>query len=907
MPVINTANSKAKIKQLTGADMPITSSQPVMAKYGPVDSTAGQTVINLTFSVDTTASSIFFLAINGQIMAEGKDFNFTSIATDRTSSQVTLTFPLAAQQTIQAWKLGLKKESEFQTDNRFVASYDYLNQGFQPFVTQNNYLSATTTTGTPAIGRFHSTVINRAPINDFTQDMKVMLGIERFIAQNLSVIQGEMGPNGEPVYGVVGDTANAVRLVGNWGSWNYADGQGVSSNQNGANTTDYVEITFYGTGLNILVSPGFYSARDYRYSVNGGAEVGTSLVPSLPTPILSQRNYSANVLVPVVSGLALGTYTVKIRNNNSTNGIYLQGWEIVREASSLNVNPGTVYSAGQKIALSALTSSAYSSGFESGTLGTRGGHVVVYQKSDGSIAKAVTPTNAAALYLSNADHANEEVQRTHHWREFGAGRADDFSYMLNTGTTSRAFTLDDGTTTLVGYQVNAGVANNIEGLVFTASSPSFYTFTFVGTGLDIVRYEDITGTAAALAISIDGVSVGNMDTATVAGRHKVNKIASGLPYGTHVVRIAYPGSGASGVITKFVVYQPKKPAVPSGATELADYNIMATYSANATQGIDNISTGVLRKVCSREFLYFDNNNTSAFVINSSTLDIAGQAVVVGSGTPTANSYVQYTFFGTGFEFRGYGATGWSNSIQVLLNGNLLTSTYYSTLTGGGSLASNYSAYGFYSFNPATGIFSQAGGTGGGNGFRVTGLPLGLYTIRFNTTTAAQIGINTLDVITPIHSAKQVSYGIQNVNAVGSWGISDNRKTTPVKDVLPVTKNAASCQGVVSAPSTTSTSMVPMTDMNVNLKVNSNMIRISYCAQVGVNAATYVNLVLYVDGQPVETLKSVFIASAGSSTVAVNTILVPVSPGYHSVQLYWSTNTGTATAFGTQRNMIVEEK
>ena len=122
--------------------------------------------------------------------------------------------------------------------------FEMIKNGFQNFVDQSVLMTATTATGTPAAGTFHSTVVGRASISDLSQNLKVQMGPERNVIPNLYQLQNEFGPNGEPVFGVVNDTLGQVRFVGNWSMIFGSAGQYT---YNGNLSGFYVEITLYGT------------------------------------------------------------------------------------------------------------------------------------------------------------------------------------------------------------------------------------------------------------------------------------------------------------------------------------------------------------------------------------------------------------------------------------------------------------------------------------------------------------------------------------------------------------------------------------------------------------------------------------------------------------------------------------
>jgi hypothetical protein len=89
-------STRAIAKQRTGADFPVNPARPVTYKYTGV-STAGQTVINLGFSVDQANKDNFLLIVDGRTLTEGasNDFVFSAVQSNNTSSQVTLNFAIS--------------------------------------------------------------------------------------------------------------------------------------------------------------------------------------------------------------------------------------------------------------------------------------------------------------------------------------------------------------------------------------------------------------------------------------------------------------------------------------------------------------------------------------------------------------------------------------------------------------------------------------------------------------------------------------------------------------------------------------------------------------------------------------------------------------------------------------------
>jgi hypothetical protein len=892
MSITKALNSKSNIKQFSNADLPVIPRQPVIARYA-VDSTASQTVINLPWPVDTVnAQDSFFLYIDGKCLTSGaaNDYTMTAIDSLGYSSQVTLTSSVIAGLNIQAMKLGLKKESEFIQDQRFTQLYAAQSSGFQGFVSQTDALmTATTTTGTPVAGTFYSSITGRASMSDLSQNLKTQMGVERIMVLNIQQLQTEFGPNGEAIYSTPNDQFGQIRYAGTWN----VNGPNNTGQYIGTGTVnDFLEITFYGTGLNVLSYYDVAAAIDFRASIDGATEIATNLYGTVKSNVLISRNYSANGVFPVSSGLSLGVHTIKIRNNNAA-GMYFFGFEILNESSTIKTNPGILYNQGKKISTSSQSSLSYNAP----VTGTRGGRVVVYQNSDGTIGQAFQAVNAAQANYTSADHTNEEILRSYFPREFGAGRADDFSTLAGTGA-NRAFTLDDDTTTLIvqNYVLNTPGSQG-EGLGLATGAGDYISLNFIGTGLDITNVRGTSG-STTYTVSIDGTNT--ITTTAIGGSGLTNtiKIVSGLPYGTHTCKIVCAAvSGAGLYVGRFIVYQPKKPSLPSGAIELADYNIMATYVANATSTSENIATGVLRKIAAREMVFTDGTGGTTSWTYTQNVTLIGGAQAFSD---RLNASMAYTFFGTGCELRFDPASNRSANISVTLNGSAATTGNFATLVS--------SVYGTgVTFSAGTLDMQDASSTTGA-GLSISGLPLALYTVKFNNNTASSfLVLDAIDVITPIHSVKSNIYSdIQNVLPVGSCGISDNRRLTPIKDALPATKAWAQAIGVTSNPTTTSTTYVPVPDMSLTIKTGGGPLDISYgITQYNASSAVQNFFQVYVDGIAIGIPQDQNLVSNQASYVGDRMIL-QVSAGVHKVDLYWKVGGSTATAYLNQRDLVVRE-
>lgn len=750
----------------------------------------------------------------------------------------------------------------------------------------------------PKIVAPNNTVTNRSLMPDLSQDLGVRWGKRRIQTQQVFQLFEESGPSGQPVWGTTNDKFNQIRFVG--GGWtNITSGYGNYPSTGAVG--DYIEITFYGTSLNAL---SFYEnvSKDWRVSVDGGAE-GSNVYSTVSSAILSGRNYANNQIIPIVSNLTLGIHTVKIRINATTGGSGFYGFEILNETATIRVNPGSQYVKGKKRTLANQDLETYNSGFESGTLGTRGGRVAVYQKADGTIAKAVTPTDASSQQFSSASHANEEVARVYHWREFGAGRSDDFS--LLTGTASnRVFTLDDGSTSLSGRNVQS---SNNERIGYNTVG-DFMTLTFIGTGLDVIAMHDNTGN---MTINIDGGASQNYPVVSSGGNSVISKIVSGLPYGTHNIRFTRQGS-ANLLISQFIVYQPKTPTVPTGSKLIGTYNIPANFVANTTQGVDLISTGVIRKASIRESVYVNGTGgTSDWAIS---LDPDIHPTGTNLFSDRQNAFFRKNFFGIGFDyrFRVTSASTTSATVSLFVNGTerILNTTNFringvGTPTYGDVTVTTYGTG--VVFTAASGSLDMADAATQNAGMTLTGLSLGTYDLKVLNNNAGQfLQYHAVDEITPIHShAFNGPFVLQNTLALGDNGIIDAREFNK-NDVQP--ENTIShAIGVTGDPTTSSSTPVPMPDMSVTHYSKTGKIKISYSTNMsGISAEMQTRI--YVDGNVRSQLRQQRVTTG--SPIFVNSDVLPlkVGKGAHKIDVYWSSGGGTPglTANSQYRILLVED-
>ena len=734
----------------------------------------------------------------------------------------------------------------------------------------------------PSIAAPFTSITNRAQMLDLSKDLGVRAGNNRIILQQCYQIQNEFGPNGEPVYGAVNDPYNQVRFVGTgWLNSVNASGQNIGT----SNVNDYVEVSYYGTGLVML---NYYDSNnsDWRASLDNAAE-GSQLLPSGKPSSTANRNYSFLGQTIVATGQTLGFHTARIRLNSIN--LTISGFEVLNHNSgNILVNVGTMWKNGQKIYNSSQSSTAYNSVFESGTLAARGGRSAVYIKQNGSIGKSLTVTNSSAQYLTAADHTNEEIARIYHFREFGAGRSDDFSlFTSGTGASQRTFTIDDCNTTLVGNGQVVTSVNYGDTLGFGVDG-TFFTLTFTGCGLDIIRETASAGTDVGSVVIDGGSSVGNLASSFSYTGLVCEKIVSGLPYGTHTVKLTRVSGGSAHIkLKQFVVYQPKTPSIPSGAVQIGAYNILADFAANTTAGRETIATGVLRKSPSREMLYVGSWGFG--------FDFTNSIQTTYTTAPNNGDYFQYMFYGTGFEYR-FASNAAALSFQISVDG-------VTNLSGAGYSTSSYGS-GIASFTASTGTASVTS-SAVGNGIRVSNIPLGYHTLKITKTSAGgNLFLDALDIVTPIHAYKDNGpMVLQNTLSCGNQGIEDLRKLPTTVN----TKRSYVAQGVTANP-TGGTNGVnrPLEDMSLTAKITTNMVRV-YITNTYQSGATNAQAEhrIFVNGNYI-TPSSYPQNQSGSGATATMSFDIFVGPGTHKFDVAVLGNGNTLNYNNASRVLSVKE-
>lgn len=577
---------------------------------------------------------------------------------------------------------------------------------------------------------------NRALVSDTSNMFQALGPVERVPFKSLNLLPKEFGPAFEQVWELENKDSR-IRFVGQWADLSNGSGNRPNAGVSG----DFMEVTFYGTGINFI----WYASGNTTtntLAVDGGSSVSMAL-PSATN--FGARSYAIQQVYPAVSNLTLGWHTIKYAN---TGGAELQGIEILNQASVVTVTPGSAFVGPRKESLATASSSAFNAGF----VGTLGGRVAKHSLG-GVISQVVRECAVSPSYLTSADHTNEEqVRRIPFW-EFGFNRADDFSTTAGT-VTSRTGTLDDGTTTLSALNATLQFTNQ---LTVQAATTNSYSLTFVGTGLDVVSTCD-TGITRTINFTVDGVSAGSIVT-TTAQVNVVRKIVSGLPYGTHVVK--FQNGSASDVtwgVSEFIIYQPKAPTIPVGAILVADYNLPANYVASTSGAVGFVPQGTIRKMLStREALYTGTWGSPSVSPTSFNSGITLNSLTNGDT-------VSYTFYGTGFEWRAIGTSGGVNAGTLSVDGSTNLSGFTTSLVQTSS---------GMTFTAATGVL--AGTNAADNNFRVqvSNLSLGLHTVKWTHNSTVAFWTDVIDIIVPAH--------INNPTfKVGSMSLFDNAKVEAIK-------------------------------------------------------------------------------------------------------------------------------
>ena len=584
------------------------------------------------------------------------------------------------------------------------------------------------------------------------------------------------------IIGNNGLTDSRIRLVGDWTFQNHTTFDTSAGARNRAanvftdNVGDFIEITFTGTGINLL-SETSIDGHTWNASVDGGAATNIHPFPAINTgnseQLFGERGFSRpNNIIDVVNGLASGTHTVRITNatNASSTVMALYGIEILNEKASsstnMDITAGDIYRDGYRYTSDAAETPTV---IPAGT-SARGARVITYiNPLTQAVEQVFQDVDTASANFASANHANEEVIARKNFFDFG--NHSFFQTATSTGNTT-GFTLNDGTTALIVRGADVNAANSITtgglfeppSLVISGTVGDYISINFVGTGLDIFGVRGGGGSNFDFQVFVDGVSIGNLPDPgdSFVG---ILPIVSGLPYGSHSVRInSLTGTDINFGASEFLIYGPRRPAaLPSKAVVIADYHRVANRVRTTSGVFDATSTGLIGKSPTKEMFYAP----AGVGLATGGLDtsIYGAEAAIAS-----NEYVEYTFFGTGIEVHGTTAdAGDAPQIAITLDGTALGTT--GTVTGVNG-----------TYNSGTSRFTRTASTAviTKSILQITGLDLGTHTIRVTTNAAGTGEWEHLGfyVESPVHWQNEE---LSNAN----FGIGDGRDVFTEEGEQPI--------------------------------------------------------------------------------------------------------------------------
>lgn len=591
--------------------------------------------------------------------------------------------------------------------------------------------------------------------------------------------------SGETTSGTVyktNDSKDRVRCVGSGVELgNNSNSLGGNSFIRLTDTTSYCEITFLGTGLNLLASLFTQANTTYNFVIDGitSGSIGNTVYSDM----LDNKYMRPKQILNITKGLSFGYHTIKISNANA--GYFkLYGFEILNEHNGLMITGGKYFR--EDIKDYFLKSNAIEP-FVSQDV--EGSTVSVLINSDGSISQVKNQAQTPS-FLGNADNSNDLLVKNLFWTDFGELNGinpNDFNRteIRNDTTYYLAYTMNDGQTVLVGNGVNkvnkwdlpVNYTEKDYGLRIV-NNGKWIALTFVGTGLSIQKYMyPYTPNLLPLdptRVFVDQIDVGwlnnqnQSDTNGGAGYFVEEEIVSGLPYGSHEVKFLFDGTDADDFgFTRFKIYK-SKANISLNDNLLGVYERMPTYQkypngiSTTTSSYDHsltdlatndLPSGVLRKSPLKGFVYVGSgfeqaSNTEMYKTYAGDKTRFSYYIF---NTTNSDNYAEYTFFGTGAELRlnCYHFSEENARITVDKDGNgtpLVIPLAYNPTWNGPALTS---------YNSTTGN-ADTRTDGDGNPKRCTlkfdGYDFGVHTIRVQHLSgngAANLDVLGLDVIAPI--------------------------------------------------------------------------------------------------------------------------------------------------------------
>ena len=516
-------------------------------------------------------------------------------------------------------------------------------------------------------------------------------GSQRHMFKSGQLLEQETATHGSNVYSIDGRENMRMATTQAIADLFLNNIQGVYL-QLGFADSQFFEVTGYFNDINFLGFTYPAPSYGVKYSINGASYTTASndFNTTVASPLTSRYVSSQSVLNLPVSA-TLGINTVKVSFGGSSYGIELitQDTTDTASKSKIQIPAQTVISFNKQHSISA-TAQHYDpfNGFTTGDLAAvqalgiddttslglsawwysnssvyyrpyNGGRVVKWVDSSGTIKTSVNmmPFNATSIGNSNinkkenasatnndaspsfiagaVDNSLAEVAKTFNAWEFGNGGANgnasykDATVITPSAATSPAYVMDDGLTSLSGYQLE-----NFDTYMGQATANTYTYHTFIGTGL------------------------------TLSGPDGTKKvICQNLPYGTHIVKRHTSGGGGTvkvdidGVqvistgtaqqgLVELTFHQPKMPPIPEDAVVIADYMLMADFVKQTDAEHGQISKGIRYCNGSRDHFYNGAANGTTVTNHASLGTFTGLTGGSSPSSPGGDGVWKLPFFGT---------------------------------------------------------------------------------------------------------------------------------------------------------------------------------------------------------------------------------------------------------------------
>jgi hypothetical protein len=205
-----------------------------------------------------------------------------------------------------------------------------------------------------------------------------------------------------------------------------------------------------------------------------------------------------------------------------------------------------------------------------------------------------------------------------------------------------------------------------------------------------------------------------------------------------------------------------------------------------------------------------------------------------------------------------------------------------------------------SWTPGSSRLDSTLSASGGTKFQISGLALGLHTIRLDFVNNGNPRVMGAWIITPIHSPRQNGpYVLQGATDMGSQGIRDLRKFSK-KDITPegVTSRSVAVQNALSVSSTfpgdpigPSTQITLETAKRVTLKVNGQYLG-------GAHGGAQISLLI--NGKIIDNLAPA--NRSGAETALNQEFTIKLGAGTHNIQAFVRIFSGNVT-FASGRTFV----